>query len=145
VEARAIIDQHLPRLDRGWRPTVERLIEVIVGELPEAQHERKWGQLTFTRNGDWHHWICAVSPTKRNVKLVMHKGALLADPQRAMEEYLRQQVGNRALFHLLFENRIFQYFATAAPGAKELVTVGKVWELAQTERPWTGASPTSRS
>jgi hypothetical protein len=85
VEARAIIDQHLPRLDRGWRPTVERLIEVIVGELPEAQHERKWGQLTFTRNGDWHHWICAVSPTKRNVKLVMHKGALLADPHRAME------------------------------------------------------------
>jgi hypothetical protein len=41
-----IVDTHLPDLDREWRPTVERLIEVIMGELPDAQHERKWGQLT---------------------------------------------------------------------------------------------------
>lgn len=65
--------------------------------------------------------------------------AISIDPQLAMEEYLRVQVGNRRLFHLLFENRIFQYFAAAAPGAKELVTMGKIWELAQLERPWTGA------
>jgi anion-transporting ArsA/GET3 family ATPase len=64
--------------------------------------------------------------------------AISIDPQRALEEYLRVQVGNRALFRLLFENRVFQYFAAAAPGAKELVTMGKVWELAQLDRPWTG-------
>jgi hypothetical protein len=64
---------------------VERLIEVILGELPDAQHERKWGRLTFTREGDWHHWICAVSATKQAVKLAIHKGALLADPHGAME------------------------------------------------------------
>ena len=46
-------------------------------------------------------------------------------------------MGNRALFHLLFENRVFQYFTAAAPGVKELVTIGKVWELAQLDRPWT--------
>jgi hypothetical protein len=85
MDERAIIDKHLPRLDEGWRPTVARLIEAILGELPDAQHERKWGQLTFTRDGDWHHWICAVSPTKKAVKLVIHKGALLADPHGAME------------------------------------------------------------
>jgi hypothetical protein len=85
MDARAIIDKHLPDLDEGWRPTVERLIDVIFGELPDAQHDRKWGQLTFTRGGDWHHWICAVSPTKKAVKLVIHKGALLADPHAAME------------------------------------------------------------
>jgi hypothetical protein len=85
VSAGAIIDKGLPDLDRGWRSTVERLIEVILAVLPDAQHERKWGQLTFTRKGDWHHWICAISPTKRAVKLVIHKGALLADPQAAME------------------------------------------------------------
>jgi hypothetical protein len=85
MDQRAIIDTYLPDLDEGWRPTVERLIEVILGELPDAQHERKWGQLTFTRAGDWHHWICAVSPTKQAVKLVIHKGALLADPHGAME------------------------------------------------------------
>ena len=80
-----IVDTHLPDLDREWRPTVERLIEVIMGELPDAQHERKWGQLTLTRGADWHHWICAVSPSKKAVKLVIHKGAMLADPHRAME------------------------------------------------------------
>jgi hypothetical protein len=85
VDERAIIDKHLPDLDKGWRPTAERLIEVILGELPDAQHERKWGQLTFTREGDWHHWICAVSPAKKAVKLVIHKGALLADPHGSME------------------------------------------------------------
>ena len=64
--------------------------------------------------------------------------AISIDPQLALEEYLRVQVGNRALFRLLFDNRIFGYFAAAAPGAKELVTLGKIWELAQLERPWTG-------
>ena len=34
----------------------------------------------------------------------------------------------------LFDNRIFQYFAAATPGMRELVTIGKVWELAQLER-----------
>jgi hypothetical protein len=85
MEPGAVIDAHLPELDRRWRPTVERLIEVVLGELPDAENERKWGQLTFTRNRDWHHWICAVSPTKEAVKLVIHKGALLDDPRRAME------------------------------------------------------------
>jgi hypothetical protein len=85
VEARAIVDQHLPDLDQGRRTTAERLIEVILGELPDAQHQRKWGRLTFTRAGDWHHWICAVTPTRHAVKLVLHKGALLDDPHEAME------------------------------------------------------------
>jgi len=85
VSAGAIIEKGLPDLQPGWRSTVERLIEVILGELPDAQHERKWGRLTFTREGNWHHWICAISPTKAAVKLVVHKGALLADPRGAME------------------------------------------------------------
>jgi hypothetical protein len=85
VDERAIIDQHLPDLDDVWRLTVERVIEVILCELPDAQHARKWGRLTFTREGDWHHWICAVSATKNAVKLAVHKGALLADPHGAME------------------------------------------------------------
>jgi hypothetical protein len=84
VEAASIVDTHLPDLDDARRKTTERLIELILGELPDAQHERKWGQLTFTRDGDWHHWICAVSPSKKAVKLVIHKGALLDDPRGAL-------------------------------------------------------------
>jgi hypothetical protein len=92
LDERAIVDKHLPDLDQEWRSTVERLVALILGELPHADHDRKWGQLTFTRDGNWHHWICAISPGKKVVKLMIHKGALLADPHEAMEgkgRYLR--------------------------------------------------------
>jgi anion-transporting ArsA/GET3 family ATPase len=55
------------------------------------------------------------------------------DPERALKEYLGQQVGG-PLGGLLFDNRIFEYFTAAAPGVRELTTVGKVWELAQPQR-----------
>lgn len=85
MDTGTMVDAHLPDLDHERRPLVERLIEVILDELPDAQHDRKWGQLTFTREADWHHWICAISPSKKVVKLVIHKGAMLADLHRAME------------------------------------------------------------
>jgi hypothetical protein len=85
VGEKAIIETYLPDLGDQWRSTVERLIEVLLGVLPDAELGRKWGQLTFTREGDWHHWIGAISPTKTAVKLVIHKGALLADPHGTME------------------------------------------------------------
>jgi anion-transporting ArsA/GET3 family ATPase len=55
------------------------------------------------------------------------------DPEQALKEYLGQQVGG-PLGGLLFDNRIFEYFTAAAPGVRELTTVGKVWELAQPQR-----------
>jgi anion-transporting ArsA/GET3 family ATPase len=55
------------------------------------------------------------------------------DPERALKEYLGQQVGG-TLGSVLFNNRVFEYFAAAAPGVRELATIGKVWELAQLER-----------
>jgi hypothetical protein len=84
VNARAIIDERLPDLDDRWRPTVKRVVEVILNEIPDAEHALKWGQLTFTRAGDWHHWICGVSPAAKAVKLIIHKGAMLEDPHRAL-------------------------------------------------------------
>jgi anion-transporting ArsA/GET3 family ATPase len=55
------------------------------------------------------------------------------DPQAALEEWLGAQVGG-ALVRLLGQSSAFQYFVAAAPGARELVTIVKVWELAQRER-----------
>jgi hypothetical protein len=80
-----IVSTHLPELDERSRAAVKRLIDLILDVLPDAQYERKWGRLTFTREGDWHHWICAISSSKTAVKLVIHKGALLADPHGVME------------------------------------------------------------
>src|SRR5919112_5695055 len=66
--------------------------------------------------------------------------AMSVDPQHALDEYLGQQVGG-ALSGMLFHNRIFEYFVAAAPGVRELTTIGKVWELCQLERRDRKASP----
>ncbi len=56
------------------------------------------------------------------------------DPDEAMREYVLLQLKVRAMRDLLFRSRIFTYLAAATPGLKELVTMGKVWELAQFDR-----------
>jgi anion-transporting ArsA/GET3 family ATPase len=63
------------------------------------------------------------------------------DPERAKEEWLRYQLRSSALAGLLGHSRIFQYLTAAAPGLTELVTIGKVWELAQLQRKTASASP----
>jgi anion-transporting ArsA/GET3 family ATPase len=60
--------------------------------------------------------------------------AFSIDPQRALEEYLQMQIRIKPVYDLMFKNRIFTYFAAATPGLRELVTIGKVWELAQLDR-----------
>jgi anion-transporting ArsA/GET3 family ATPase len=60
--------------------------------------------------------------------------AFTIDPQRALEEWLARQVGGGPAVRLLGHSHAFQYFVAAAPGAKELITIAKVWELAQAQR-----------
>jgi anion-transporting ArsA/GET3 family ATPase len=60
------------------------------------------------------------------------------DPQRAMELYLTNQLPP-ALADVLASSRTFIYLAAATPGMRELLTVGKVWELAQDDRRTPGA------
>ena len=61
------------------------------------------------------------------------------DPQHAMEEYLRLKVGPLGL--VLGSSRLFHAFAMATPGMRELLSIGKVWELAQLQRQTRGAAP----
>jgi anion-transporting ArsA/GET3 family ATPase len=56
------------------------------------------------------------------------------DPDESMREYVLLQLKVRAMRDLLFRSRIFNYLAAATPGLKELVTIGKIWELAQPNR-----------
>jgi anion-transporting ArsA/GET3 family ATPase len=60
--------------------------------------------------------------------------AISVDPERAKEEWLRYQLKSRTLAGVLGGSRMFQYLTAAAPGLSELVTIGKVWDLAQLER-----------
>jgi anion-transporting ArsA/GET3 family ATPase len=55
------------------------------------------------------------------------------DPDRALLEWL-QALGGRVPGRVLAGSGTFQYFAAAAPGAKELVSMVKVWELTRGER-----------
>jgi anion-transporting ArsA/GET3 family ATPase len=59
--------------------------------------------------------------------------AISIDPEHALEEYLGKQVPG-LLSGALLHNRIFEYFVAAAPGVRELTTIGKAWELSQDSR-----------
>lgn len=98
----------------------------------------RWGKRTL---------ICEVAQQERVSRMFERQGggyheteisdglyAFSIEPQRALEEYLLLQIKIRPLYDLMFKNRIFTYFAAATPGLRELVTIGKVWELAQLDR-----------
>jgi anion-transporting ArsA/GET3 family ATPase len=56
------------------------------------------------------------------------------DPDHALREYLTIQAPVRAMGEMLSRSRVFTYLTAATPGLKELVTIGKVWELSQLDR-----------
>jgi anion-transporting ArsA/GET3 family ATPase len=60
--------------------------------------------------------------------------AISIDPDQSLREYLLLQLKVRAMRDMLVRSRIFNYLAAATPGLKELVTIGKIWELAQPSR-----------
>lgn len=60
--------------------------------------------------------------------------ALTIDPDQVLLEWV-QELGGRVPGRILTSSGTFQYFAAAAPGAKELFAMVKIWELSQ-ERRW---------
>ena len=68
------------------------------------------------------------------VELEENLWAISIDPDESMREYVLLQLKVRAMRDMLFRSRIFNYLAAATPGLKELVTIGKIWELAQLDR-----------
>jgi Anion-transporting ATPase len=91
--------------------------------------------------------VCEVSEQERITGIFGHPPAGFAEteveeglsafsinPEDAKEEWLRDQLHSGRLAGLLNHSRIFQYLSAAAPGLDELVTLGKIWELAQMQR-----------
>ena len=68
------------------------------------------------------------------VELAENLWSISIDPDESMREYVLLQLKVRAMRDMLFRSRIFSYLAAATPGLKELVTIGKIWELAQLDR-----------
>jgi anion-transporting ArsA/GET3 family ATPase len=63
----------------------------------------------------------------------VHPGvtAMRIDPFEALGEYLALQLGMSAPVGLVLRNRAFRQLMEAAPGWRELITLGKIWHLEQ--------------
>ena len=77
--------------------------------------------------------LCEVAGGDRLSRLVPELTTVSVDPEEAKREWLRYQLKSRTLAGMLGGSSLFQYLTAAAPGLTELVTIGKVWDLAQLE------------
>ncbi len=73
----------------------------------------------------------------REVELAPRLFTISIDAQQAMEEYLRVKTG--PLGQVIGSSRLFAALAMATPGMRELLSIGKVWELTQLQRRTRGA------
>jgi anion-transporting ArsA/GET3 family ATPase len=73
-------------------------------------------------------------PVGAEVRLGEALWSTSVDPYRALVEWMQTQLAGRMPARLLSSSSAFQYFVAAAPGAKEVLAMAKVWELAQSER-----------
>ncbi|HEY2435976.1 MAG TPA: ArsA family ATPase [Solirubrobacteraceae bacterium] len=95
-----------------------RGLRTIVAELSSQDRVRR----AFDHEGE----------TFEEVELADSLFTISIDPQDAMEEYLRVKTGT--VGQALGSSRLFGAFAMATPGMRELLSVGKVWELSQHKR-----------
>lgn len=77
--------------------------------------------------------LCEVAERDRLSQLAPGLTTVSVDPEQAKAEWLRYQLKSRTLAGALGGSAIFGYLTAAAPGLTELVTIGKVWDLAQIE------------
>ena len=52
----------------------------------------------------------------------------------ATKDYLERQMPVRSMGSILARSNLFSYLAAATPGLQEMVTMGKIWEVAHAER-----------
>ena len=100
-------------------------LRTIVAELASQEHVQR----AFEQDGERFS----------EVELAPDLYTISIDPQAAMEEYLTVKTGT--LGQVLGSSKMFNAFAMATPGMRELLSMGKVWELAQLERQTSGAAP----
>lgn len=72
-----IIADSLKYITDEFKDLVKKLIEVINQSSVHFDSAIKWKQLTFTKKMNFHHWIIAISQTKKYIGLNFHFGGLL--------------------------------------------------------------------
>ncbi len=108
----------------------ERELRTIVVELGDQNRLPELFAGTDQRD-DGHREKPAGAGTE--TALAENLWSVTIDPDRALLEWL-QALGGRVPGRVLAGSGTFQYFAAAAPGARELVSMVKVWELTREDR-----------
>ena len=79
------------------------------------------------------------APAAEEVRLTECLHATSIGVDEALEEYLHERAGR--VGDLLAASRAFHAFTAATPGMRELMTIGKAWELSQDPRRISGRRP----
>ena len=101
----------------------DRGLRTIVVEMGE---QRRLAELFGVRSEDTD----AVEAPGTETELRQNLWSISIDPDRALLEWL-QSLGGRVSGRVLASSGTFQYFAAAAPGAKELISMMKIWRLTE--------------
>jgi hypothetical protein len=99
----------------------DRGLRTIVVEMGE---QRRLAELFGVRSED----TGAVEKAGAEIELRQNLWSISIDPDRALLEWL-QSLGGRVSGRVLASSGTFQYFAAAAPGAKEIISMVKIWRL----------------
>jgi anion-transporting ArsA/GET3 family ATPase len=75
--------------------------------------------------------VCEVGGKARLPELGTGLDTRSIAPEDAKLEWLERQLRSRRLARMLGHSRVFELLTAAAPGLAELVTIGKVWDLAK--------------
>jgi hypothetical protein len=74
------LEQYLDLYDEAAGAVFVQLDRAIRAAAPELESAIKYRLLSYTVEGDWRHWVCAVNATKSAVCLRFLWGVLLDDP-----------------------------------------------------------------
>jgi len=70
-------------------------------------------------------------PLYKDLQLEPNLHTLTIEPYLALHEYLVGQIKLQFVADWFLENRVIQYLTQAAPGWRELITIGKIWQVSE--------------
>lgn len=109
--------------------------------LLAARQGRRAMVVEVSGRGDVPRLFGRSAPSGVESELAPGIWTLDVDPHQALEEYLHDQLPLRMLADLIGSSTTFGIVAAATPGLREMLTIGKIWELAQVPRRARDAEP----
>jgi anion-transporting ArsA/GET3 family ATPase len=109
--------------------------------LLAARQGRRAIVVEVSGRGDIPRLFGTTAPPGVESELAPGLWTLDVDPRQALEEYLHDQLPLRMLADVIGSSTTFGIVAAATPGLREMLTIGKIWELAQIPRRARNAEP----